>query len=69
MIYECIKRIFGRKSHECLSNTNRPKVVDVALRFAKLYDGVDLSDSSVLKEYFDDFIHLDLMQFDQRPNL
>ena len=49
MIYECIKRIFNRKNHSCLSNTNRPKVVDVALRFAKLYEGVDLSNENILK--------------------
>ena len=61
MIYECIKRIFGRANHECLSNKNRPKVVDVSLRFAKLYDGADMSDEKVLKEYFDDFIHLDFL--------
>lgn len=69
MIYECVKRIFGRKSHECLSNSNRPKVMEIALRFTKLYDGIDLSDANVLKKYFDDFITLDFMQFDQRANL
>ena len=41
MIYECIKRIFGRKSHDCLSGENKPKVVEVMLKFAKLYDGID----------------------------
>jgi hypothetical protein len=61
MIYECVKRIFGRKDHECLSNKNRPKVVDVSLRFTKLYDGADMSDENVLKQYFDDFIHLDFL--------
>jgi hypothetical protein len=69
MIYECVKRIFGRKQHECLSNSNRPKVVEISLRFAKLYDGVDLADQQVLRTYFDDFIYLDLLQFDQRPKL
>lgn len=69
MIYECVKRIFGRKSHECLSSSNRPKVMEIALRFTKLYDGVDLTDEKVLRTYFDDFILLDFMQFDQRANL
>lgn len=69
MIYECVKRIFGRKQHECLSNSNRPKVIEISLRFAKLYDGVDLSDQAVLRKHFDDFIYLDLLQFDQRANL
>lgn len=61
MIYECVKRIFGRKDHECLSNKNPKKVVDVSLRFAKLYDGCDMSDPNVLKAYFDDFIYLDFL--------
>lgn len=61
MIYECIKRIFGRKQHECLSNSNRPKVVEIALRFTKLYDGVDLTDAKALRTHFDDFIYLDLL--------
>ena len=43
MIYECIKRIFSRKSHDCLSSENKPKVVEVLLKFARLYDGVDFS--------------------------
>ena len=61
MIYECIKRIFGRKDHECLSNKNPTKVIDVSLRFAKLYDGADMSDEKVLRQHFDDFIHLDFL--------
>jgi hypothetical protein len=42
--YECIKRIFGRKEHDCLSSANKPKVVEVILKFAKLYDGVNFDD-------------------------
>jgi hypothetical protein len=49
MIYECIKRIFGRKSHDCLSSENKPKVVEVILKFAKLYDGVDFRNDKELK--------------------
>ena len=41
MIYECIKRIFGRKNHDCLSAANKPKVVEVILKFARLYDEHD----------------------------
>ena len=40
-MFECIKRIFSRKAHDCLSSENKPKVVEVVLKFAKLYDGVD----------------------------
>ena len=69
MIYECIKRIFGRKSHDCLSSENKPKVVEVILKFAKLYDGVDLSDDSQLLKNFDGFVRLDFLQFRKRPNL
>ena len=55
MIFECIKRIFGRKDHTCLSSENKPKVVEVILKFAKLYDGVDLSKDDILRSHFDDF--------------
>ena len=63
MIYECIKRIFGRKDHTCLSSANKPKVVEVILKFSKLYDGVDLSNDDVLRTYFDDFVRLDFLGF------
>lgn len=53
MMYECIKRIFGRKSHDCLSAENKPKVVEVILKFAKLYDGAQLEDDQALKKNFD----------------
>ena len=69
MIFECIKRIFGRKDHTCLSSANKPKVVEVILKFAKLYDGVDLSNDDVLRTYFDDFVRLDFLGFSQRPPL
>ena len=69
MIYECIKRIFGRKSHDCLSAENKPKVVEVILKFAKLYDGCDLANDEKLLQQFDGFIRLDFLQFKKRPNL
>ena len=69
MIYECIKRIFGREDHDCLSSACKPKVVEVILKFAKLYDGVDLSNDDILRSYFDDFVRLDFLQFGQRSNL
>ena len=43
-IYECIKRIFGRKDHNCLSAANKPKAVEVVLKFAKLHDGFNFDD-------------------------
>ena len=69
MMYECIKRIFSRKSHDCLSSENKPKVVEVILKFAKLYDGIDFYNDEDLLQYFDDFVRLDFLQFTQRPNL
>ena len=66
MMFECIKRIFGRKSHDCLSSANKPKVVEIILKFAKLYDGVDLRRDDVLLSYFDDFVRLDFLQFGER---
>ena len=69
MIYECIKRIFGRKSHDCLSSENKPKVVEVILKFAKLYDGIDLQNDDKLKEHFDQVVRFDFLNFKDRPNL
>ena len=69
MIYECIKRIFGRKAHDCLSAENKPKVVEVILKFARLYDGCDFNDEELLRKHFDDFLMLDFLEFNDRPNL
>lgn len=69
MIFECIKRIFGRPKHTCLSSENKPKVVEVMLKFTKLYDGADFSDDGYLKKCFDDFVRLDFLQFSQRDQL
>ena len=44
LIYECCKRIFNRKEHGCLSGANKPKAVEVVLKFAKLHDGFDFHD-------------------------
>ena len=68
-MFECIKRIFGRPKHDCLSSANKPKVVEVILKFAKLYDGADFSSDSHLRKHFDDFVRLDFLQFGQRQNL
>lgn len=65
--YECIKRIFGRKEHDCLSSANKPKVVEVILKFAKLYDGVSFDDHEQLRKHFDHFLTLDFMRYSERP--
>lgn len=68
-MYECIKRIFSRKSHDCLSSENKPKVVEVILKFARLYDGIDFANDEQLRQHFDDFLRLDFLQFRERANL
>jgi hypothetical protein len=69
MMFECIKRIFGRPSHDCLSASNKPKVVEVILKFSKLYDGANFNNDEMLLNCFDDFIRLDFMQFGSRSKL
>lgn len=69
MIFECIKRIFGRPKHDCLSAENKPKVVEVILKFTKLYDGADFNSDQILRQYFDDFVRLDFLQFGMRSKL
>lgn len=67
LIFECCKRIFNRKAHGCLSGENKPKVVEVVLKFAKLHDGFDFSDLEQISSYFDDIVELDFMKYSQRP--
>ena len=38
LIFECCNRIFKRREHGCLSGDNKPKAVEVVLKFAKLHD-------------------------------
>ena len=54
LIFECCKRIFNRKEHGCLSGENKPKAVEVVLKFAKLHDHFDFHDENQLRSYFDD---------------
>jgi hypothetical protein len=53
LIFECCKRIFNRKEHGCLNSSNKPKVIDVVLKFAKLHDGFDFDDMEQIHSYFD----------------
>jgi hypothetical protein len=43
--------------------------VEVILKFAKLYDGVDFNNEAQLLSYFDHFIKLEFMQFSKRKPL
>ena len=67
LIYECCKRIFNRRAHGCLSGDNKPKVVEVVLKFAKLHDGVDFEDKEQMHSFFDDVLVLDFMKYHTRP--
>jgi hypothetical protein len=66
LIYECCKRIFNRKSHGCLSGDNKPKAVEVVLKFAKLHDGVDFDDLDQMHSFYDDILFLDFMKYSSR---
>ena len=44
LIFECCNRIFKRREHGCLSGDNKPKAVEVVLKFAKLHDDFDFDD-------------------------
>ena len=67
LIYECCKRIFGRKVHSCLSAANKPKAVEVVLKFAKLHDGFNFDEHAQTLSYFHDFKMLDFLRYDLRP--
>ena len=67
LIFECCKRIFNRRAHGCLSGDNKPKVVEVVLKFAKLHDGYDFDDYDQLHSFFDDVLVLDFMKYQTRP--
>jgi len=66
LIFECCKRIFNRKEHGCLSGENKPKAVEVVLKFAKLHDHFDFHDENQLRSYFDDILFLDFMKYSSR---
>lgn len=68
LIFECCKRIFGRKEHGCLNASNKPKVVDVVLKFAKLHDNFDFDDAKQIQSYFDHSVVLDFMRYSSRQN-
>lgn len=66
LTFECIRRIFGRKDHSCLSAANKPKAVEVVLKFVKLHDGFNFSDREQVKSYFDHYIDMDFMKYADR---
>lgn len=66
LIFECCNRIFKRKEHGCLSGANKPKAVEVVLKFAKLHDHFDFDDEEQVRSYFDDILFLDFMKYGSR---
>lgn len=66
LIFECCKRIFNRKEHGCLSGNNKPKAVEVLLKFAKLHDDFDFHDEAQVRSYFDEILFLDFMKYSSR---
>lgn len=63
LIFECCKRIFNRKEHGCLNSSNKPKVIDVILKFAKLHDGFDFEDMKQIHSYFENVLILDFLKY------
>ncbi len=59
--FECCNRIFKRPKHECLSSDNKPKVIEVLLKFQKLYDGCRFDDRAGLEGFFDEVVECDFM--------
>ena len=66
LIFECCNRIFKRKEHGCLSGANKPKAVEVVLKFAKLHDQFDFHDDEQIRSYFDEVLFLDFMKYASR---
>ena len=66
LIFECCNRIFKRREHGCLSGENKPKAVEVVLKFAKLHDDFDFDDEEQVSSYFDDVLCLDFMKYAER---
>jgi hypothetical protein len=55
LFYHCASRIFHRSVHSCLSGADKPKAIEVLLKFTRLYDHCDLSKPL----YFNDVLHVD----------
>jgi len=64
LIYECCKRIFNRTEHGCLNSSNKPKVIDVILKFTKLHDGFDFDEMPL--HYFDHALIMDFLVYGNR---
>jgi len=55
LFFHCATRIFQRPIHSCLSGADKPKAIEVLLKFTRLYDHCDLSKPTP----FNDLLHVD----------
>jgi hypothetical protein len=56
LFYHCAKRIFNRQEHGCLSGADKPKAIEVLLKFTRLYDNTDFQ---LIKNKFTEANYLD----------
>lgn len=56
LFYHCAKRIFNRQEHGCLSGADKPKAIEVLLKFTRLYDHTDFTQ---INRTFTESIYLD----------
>lgn len=45
-----------------MNGSNKPKAVEVVLKFAKLHDGFDFDDQLQMASFFDDVLNIDFMR-------
>ena len=46
-----------------MSSDNKPKVIEVILKFAKLHEGVNFEDEDYIHQFFDHHIQIEFMKF------
>lgn len=60
LFYQSAKRIFSRSTHDCLSSDDKPKAIEVLLKFTRLYDYCSFSNDEDSKKTFKgDTLYLD----------
>ncbi|TNV80694.1 hypothetical protein FGO68_gene7919 [Halteria grandinella] len=55
LFFHCAKRIFSRYSHDCLSAADKPKAIEVLLKFTRLYDNASFTE----QRHFSERIEID----------
>jgi hypothetical protein len=54
-------RVFNRYNHYNLNGDNRPKVVEVVLKYVKFHDGIDFYDTKGALSIFDRSLRLEFI--------